>query len=108
MSKLNGKPLHNQFVCFDTKECLFCYAFKAAYERGKREAELAVERIKELTEIVWDDERHPEDYRRLVLATLNDEKMTTEPVCADGDTCKRINGRIQHDRFCDNINHGDE
>lgn len=36
MSNLNGKPLHNQFVCFDTKECLFCYAFKAAYERGNK------------------------------------------------------------------------
>jgi hypothetical protein len=28
--------------------------------------------------------------------------------CADGDFCKVVNGRIKHDRFCDNINHGDE
>jgi hypothetical protein len=31
-----------------------------------------------------------------------------ESPCPDGDTCKRVNGRIKHDRFCDNINHGDE
>ena len=31
-----------------------------------------------------------------------------ESPCPDGDTCKRVNGRIKHDRFCDNINHRDE
>jgi len=33
--------------------------------------------------------------------------VTASP-CADGDFCKVVNGRIKHDRFCDNINHGDE
>jgi hypothetical protein len=28
--------------------------------------------------------------------------------CADGDFCKRINGRIVHDQWCNDINHGDE
>jgi hypothetical protein len=32
----------------------------------------------------------------------------SEPVCADGDFCKRVDGRIIHDRFCNQINHGDE
>lgn len=27
--------------------------------------------------------------------------------CADGDFCRRVNGRIIHDRFCNSINHGD-
>jgi len=34
-------------------------------------------------------------------------EVTASP-CADGDFCKVVNGRIKHDRFCDNINHGDE
>jgi len=33
--------------------------------------------------------------------------VTASP-CADGDFCKVVNGRIKHDRFCDNTNHGDE
>jgi hypothetical protein len=34
--------------------------------------------------------------------------MSDEPVCADGDFCKRVNGRIIHDRFCNQINHSDK
>lgn len=33
--------------------------------------------------------------------------MSTEVVCADGDFCRLVNGRVVHDRFCDTINHGD-
>jgi hypothetical protein len=36
------------------------------------------------------------------------EKQETDSPCADGDFCKVVNGRIKHDRFCDNINHRDE
>jgi hypothetical protein len=35
------------------------------------------------------------------------EPIQSRP-CADGDFCKVVNGRIKHDRFCDNINHKDE
>jgi hypothetical protein len=28
--------------------------------------------------------------------------------CADGDFCKRIKGRIVHDKFCNSMNHADE
>lgn len=34
--------------------------------------------------------------------------FTTDSPCADGDFCKRVNGRIKHDQFCDAINHKDE
>jgi hypothetical protein len=34
-------------------------------------------------------------------------EVTASP-CADGDFCKVVNGRIKHDRFCDNINHSDK
>ena len=34
--------------------------------------------------------------------------FTTDSPCADGDFCKRVDGRIVHDRWCDNINHKDE
>lgn len=34
--------------------------------------------------------------------------FTTDSPCADSDFCKRVNGRIKHDQFCDAINHGDE
>jgi hypothetical protein len=33
--------------------------------------------------------------------------VTASP-CPDGDFCKVVDGRIKHDRFCDNINHRDE
>lgn len=34
--------------------------------------------------------------------------FTTDSPCADGDFCKRVDGRIKHDRFCDTINHEDK
>lgn len=46
--EINGKPLHNQFVDWDTKECLMCYAFQTAYSRGLKESEATIERVREL------------------------------------------------------------
>jgi len=37
-----------------------------------------------------------------------EQRIPTASPCADGDFCKVVNGRIKHDRFCDNINHKDE
>ena len=45
LSQINGKPLHNQYVDFDDKECVFCHAFNVAYQRGKTETE---KRVREL------------------------------------------------------------
>ena len=33
--------------------------------------------------------------------------LITSP-CADGDFCKVVNGRIKHDRWCNDINHSDK
>lgn len=45
LSQINGKPLHNQYVDFDDKECLFCHAFNVAYQRGKTETEKRVREV---------------------------------------------------------------
>jgi hypothetical protein len=42
------------------------------------------------------------------IKALDGTYIPTESPCADGDFCKVVNGRIKHDRFCDNINHRDE
>jgi len=46
-------------------------------------------------------------YPMLEMTTRRLRIPTASP-CADGDFCKVVNGRIKHDRFCDNINHRDE
>ena len=47
------------------------------------------------------------EYPMLMMSTKRLRIPTASP-CADGDFCKVVNGRIKHDRFCDNINHRDE
>ena len=47
------------------------------------------------------------EYPMLMISTKRLRIPEASP-CADGDFCKRVNGRIKHDRFCDNINHRDE
>jgi hypothetical protein len=46
-------------------------------------------------------------YPMLEMTTRRLRIPTASP-CADGDFCKVVNGRIKHDRFCDNINHRDK